>query len=153
MASIQHSALSDPEIHEPKGITTALAGRVYVSDGSASGSWTALQDTYTTVLADVSSASVVYVPIHSTCTVTRVITVLGGAITGADDTITVKNAAGTSMGTITLTQSGSAAGDIDTLSPVANNTVSANSFITVESDGASGTSRQLFITVLTSRTA
>ena len=39
MADIQHSALTDPNIHEPKGITTALAGQVYVADGSNSGDW------------------------------------------------------------------------------------------------------------------
>lgn len=39
MANIQHSALSDPNIHEPKGVTTALAGQVYVADGSNSGTW------------------------------------------------------------------------------------------------------------------
>ena len=39
MADIQHSALTDPNIHEPKGITTALAGQVYIADGSNSGDW------------------------------------------------------------------------------------------------------------------
>jgi len=39
LADIQHSALTDPNIHEPKGITTALAGQVYVADGSNSGDW------------------------------------------------------------------------------------------------------------------
>lgn len=34
-----HSNLSDPELHEPKGVSTATAGRTYVSDGSGSGSW------------------------------------------------------------------------------------------------------------------
>lgn len=39
MATVQHSALSDPNIHEPKGITTAQEGQVYVADGSNSGDW------------------------------------------------------------------------------------------------------------------
>lgn len=39
MATIQHSALTDPEVHEPKDITTAEAGAVYVADGSGSGAW------------------------------------------------------------------------------------------------------------------
>ncbi len=34
-----HSNLTDPELHEPKGISTATVGRTYVSDGSGSGSW------------------------------------------------------------------------------------------------------------------
>lgn len=39
MATVQHSALTDPNIHEPKGITTAQEGQVYVADGSNSGDW------------------------------------------------------------------------------------------------------------------
>jgi len=34
-----HSTLSDPHLHEPKGASTATAGRVYISNGSGSGSW------------------------------------------------------------------------------------------------------------------
>lgn len=34
-----HSTLTDPNIHEPKGASTATVGKVYVSNGSGSGSW------------------------------------------------------------------------------------------------------------------
>jgi hypothetical protein len=51
------------------------------------------------------------------------------------------------MGTLTITQSGSAAGDIDVLNPVSNNTVTNDSRISVETDGASDTTRKLFVTV------
>ena len=39
MADVQHNVLTDPYIHEPKGITTASANRVYLADGTGSGSW------------------------------------------------------------------------------------------------------------------
>ncbi len=39
MATVQHSALTDPNIHEPKGVSTAAAGKVYVANGAGSGSW------------------------------------------------------------------------------------------------------------------
>jgi hypothetical protein len=39
LANIQHSALTDPNLHEPKGASTAASGKVYVSDGGGSGSW------------------------------------------------------------------------------------------------------------------
>jgi hypothetical protein len=35
----EHNTLTDPELHEPKGISTALAGTVYEADGAGSGSW------------------------------------------------------------------------------------------------------------------
>jgi len=37
--TVQHNAITDPDIHEPKGIATATAGKVYVSDGASSGTW------------------------------------------------------------------------------------------------------------------
>lgn len=37
--TVQHNAITDPDIHEPKGIAAATAGKVYVSDGASSGTW------------------------------------------------------------------------------------------------------------------
>lgn len=39
MATVQHSALTDPNLHEPKGVSTAASGKVYVANGSGSGVW------------------------------------------------------------------------------------------------------------------
>lgn len=35
-----HNSMTDPYLHEPKGVAAADAGNVYVSDGAASGAWT-----------------------------------------------------------------------------------------------------------------
>lgn len=40
MANVQHSSLTDPNLHEPKGIAVAPANQVYMSNGSGSGTWT-----------------------------------------------------------------------------------------------------------------
>lgn len=40
MANIQHSTLTDPNLHEPKGISTASANTVYMANGSGSGTYT-----------------------------------------------------------------------------------------------------------------
>jgi hypothetical protein len=40
MANVNHSTLTDPYLHEPKGIASAGAGNIYVSDGAGSGNWT-----------------------------------------------------------------------------------------------------------------
>lgn len=34
-----HVNITDPNIHEPKGVSTATAGDVYVADGAGSGAW------------------------------------------------------------------------------------------------------------------
>ena len=41
MANINHSALTDPYIHEPKGIAAASANKVYVANGTGGGAWLA----------------------------------------------------------------------------------------------------------------
>lgn len=35
----EHVSITDPNIHEPKGITSATSGEVYVANGSGSGTW------------------------------------------------------------------------------------------------------------------
>ena len=149
--STQHSTLTGSDLHEPKGVAAATANQLYVSNGSGSGAWTSIEVPLTTIIHDVSTAETVYVPTPYAGTITKVISVLEGAIGTADATVTVKNAAGSSMGTITVATSGSAAGDIDTLVPSSNNTVAADSFISIETDGASTTSTRLFITVILKR--
>jgi hypothetical protein len=42
MATVNHSTLTDPFLHEPKGIAAASADRVYIANGSGSGVWTPL---------------------------------------------------------------------------------------------------------------
>lgn len=36
---VEHVSITDPNIHEPKGVTSATADTVYVADGSGSGAW------------------------------------------------------------------------------------------------------------------
>ena len=40
MANVNHSTLTDPYFHEPKGVASSGAGAVYVANGAGSGAWT-----------------------------------------------------------------------------------------------------------------
>lgn len=42
--TISHKNIDDPEIHEPKGISTATTKSVYIADGAGSGSWEVITD-------------------------------------------------------------------------------------------------------------
>lgn len=37
--AVQHNTITDPDIHEPKGASTASSGTVYKADGAGSGDW------------------------------------------------------------------------------------------------------------------
>lgn len=153
MANIEHSAISDPDIHEPKGISSASAGEIYVADGAASGNWSPVTDIYQCKLDNVSAVETTYVPIAFAGTVVRVTTVLGDAISTGDATVTAKNSAGSTMATLTIANSGSAAGDVDTATPSTNNTVTDNDYITLESDGGSTNTAELHFIVVVERSS
>lgn len=133
------STITDPFLPESKGVSAAAAGLSFVTDGAGSGSFKKTPYVTSSVMADVSTPSVVYVPTPSAGLVTKIVGILHGAITLADSTITAKNSAGVSMGTVVVPFTGSAAGLAFVINPVANNAVSADSFITIESNGNSTT--------------
>ena len=39
MADVNHATLTDPELHEPKGIAAAASGQVYIANGAGGGTW------------------------------------------------------------------------------------------------------------------
>lgn len=39
MANIQHASIPEAHLHESKGVSTATAGQIYITDGLGSGSW------------------------------------------------------------------------------------------------------------------
>ena len=39
MTTINHANLTDPYLHEPRGVATAAVNKVYVANGSGSGAW------------------------------------------------------------------------------------------------------------------
>jgi hypothetical protein len=90
--------------------------------------------------ADISAASSAFAVSPVRGTIVKMGSVIYNAITGADSAVTSK-IAGTSItnGSWTITQSGSAAGDVDTAIPTAANVVNEDDNIEFISDGASST--------------
>ena len=53
MANIVHSVLAGTEVHEPKGVSSASLGQVYVADGNGSGNWSNVgTSSFTGMIAD-----------------------------------------------------------------------------------------------------
>lgn len=146
-----HNTITDPNIHEPKGASTASAGQVYVADGLGSGAWTSesKQAILTIELDDISTASTSYAAVPFSGTIDKIYSVLHGAISGSDAAITTAiDGVSITNGSITVAQSGSAAGDLDSATPSANKTVSAGSVVSVATDGASTGAQRLTVTFL-----
>lgn len=92
----------------------------------------------TAYIADVSTAGQIYVTPGFRGKIVGATTALNGAITGADAGLTLK-IGGTAVtgGTITIANSGSAAGDVDSCVPTAADNFTATQAIEIETDGAS----------------
>ena len=127
---------------------TSTAVEINKLDGVNSSTSEIDQRIITVSIADVSSTGQVYVVAPFDGTLTTVYGVLNGQIATGDATLTVKNGSGSSAGTITVTQAGSAAGDKFTLSPSTNNTFTVGQLIEIETDGASTNSVQLDLTLV-----
>lgn len=155
-----HSVITDPFIHEPKGIATAAANKVYVSDGAGSGTWqkVAASQIDTTSqfnfnkgkigfrFADISTASTQYLNIPEGLTITKLWAVLQTTISVAATTLTFENNSGGSMGTI-VTGATDAAGTKYTLTPSTNNTFVAGDNLQIISDGGSTGTADLVLTI------
>ena len=106
----------------------------------------------TSTIADISTASSTFVPVPDGGRVIKIFTALQGAIGTANGAITFE-IGGTAMtgSAITVTQSGSAAGDIDTSEPTALNEVSEGGSIEMITSGAPSNTIILYVTFVIRR--
>jgi hypothetical protein len=92
----------------------------------------------TVTMADVSTASSVWVVAPYACAIKKIYSVINGAIATADAAITTE-IGGTAVtgGAITIAYSGSAAGDVDSATPSALNTLTEGQALEIITSGAS----------------
>lgn len=103
-------------------------------------------------ITDVSTAGSYWVVAPEGGTISKIYTVLHGAITGANSALSFELAGvAVTNGGITVTQSGSAAGDVDTATPTALNTVTAGQAIEMITDGGSTGTVAVTVTFLIKR--
>jgi hypothetical protein len=147
-----HKDLAGANLHEPKGVSSASAGQVYVANGSGSGAWATPKVSYvalTRTIVDVSTAGDVYVVAPVGGTISKLLAVLEAAITVADANVTFHiNGVSIDSSALVITESGSAAGDEFDSAPSGHNTVVAGDVIKITTDGASTTTAPLTVTVL-----
>ena len=103
-------------------------------------------------IADISTASSTFVPVPDSGKIIKIITALQGAISGGDAAISFE-IGGTAVtgGGITVANSGSAAGDVDSSEPTAANSVEEGDAIEMITDGSSATACEAVITFVIRR--
>lgn len=102
----------------------------------------------TTQIEDISTAGQTYVVSPVAGTISKIYSVLNGAITTADSILIAKINGTTVTGSnITVSYTGSAAGDVDSSTPTALNTINAGEAIEIETDGGSNTNTKVIITI------
>lgn len=159
MSNVQHANVSVGNIHECKDANIASINTVRIADGSGSGSWNLVPPasitgvnninkvTFTAPITDISTAGSTFVVCPIAGKILKIYNVIQNAITVADCGLTFKIATVlVTGGAITVTQSGSAAGQVNSSTPSAANTLTAGQAIEIVSDGNSSTTCPSIIT-------
>lgn len=151
--TIQHSGLTGASLHEPKYIDsagTSDAGKVITPSSTTAGTGELRKLAYTEItgkndaialhFSDIGTAGSIYFVAPYDGSITKAWSTIHQAIATTDTVLTLKiGGVSVTSGTMTISFSGSAAGDIDTCIPSALNTFSAGDLIEVATDGATTT--------------
>lgn len=154
-----HKDLTGADLHEPKGIDSASVNTVYLANGTGGGAWGQIPSSTidpTTVknlnreqmfglFFDIGTAGSRYLGFAKPVRLVKVVAVPQSATAGAATVLTLRNDAGTSMGTINI-PNGAPAGMIFTLSPASNNTFVADTKLQIDSDGGTSTNTNMQFT-------
>lgn len=164
--TIAHADLPNTGLHEPKGILTTGtgdAGKVITPSSTVAGTSeirSLVEDEITekkvvlnVEIDDISTAASYWIVSPFAGDIVAVYSVIDGAIATSDALISFE-VGGTPVvgGTITVAFTGSAAGDVDSNTPTADNTVTAGQAIEVITDGASTNTVSAMISIVIERT-
>lgn len=151
--AIQHRDITDPEIHEPKGVVIAPTGS-FLSASSGVSTWAFPNYSLTLQIPTLTGAANYWIAALHNGYLTTITAIINGAIGTANTTIT-PNIGGVDVltGVVTIPFAGSAAGNVVTVSPSAGNAVTANQGIQFKVNGASSGGVSCTLSLLFRRTA
>lgn len=133
----QHSLMSDPELHEPKNISTATVNEVYHADGLGSGTWRAPTVYLQYSIPAAHTAQGAFLPNPIAGLITNIVVSVNTTFS-ADQTVALEiGGVVVTDGTVDLIAAGSAAGSTFTATPTALNSVGANQPIEIVNSGGS----------------
>lgn len=150
----EHSSIVNAQLHEPKDISASAIDKVYAANGSGGGTWRKITaasiDTASIknvnllslefIIDKINTAKSHFLVVPFAGDITKIYSVLDQAIAGGDVLLTPKiDGTVITNGDITITQSGSAGGDVDSSTPSAANTLTAGQALEVVCDGGTST--------------
>ncbi len=162
----EHVTIANADAHEPKHITISVTGdngKIITPSSSVSGTSTLEvikesfitegTDLYTVQIDDISTAQSAWVVVNSSGTVQKIYSVIDGVIITTDAGITPKiGGVSITNGGIVIANAGSAAGDVDSSTPTAANTVATGGAIEIATDGLSVNTVKAVFTIHVQRT-
>lgn len=152
--AIQHSAIPDAQLHEPKGVATSAAGKVYVASGAGTGSWSFESSSLSLDITNLDTVADYYIVFPFAATITKIYSVIDSAIATADKVLTASiGGVAVTTGALTIAFTGAAAGDIDSCTPTAANTMAAGAALKIAATGASTGAARCHVVVQYQRTA
>lgn len=149
----QHANITEADLHESKGVSTAATGSVLTAAGGV-GAWSFPQYMIDLDIVSLNTVTAYHVISPFAGTISHIVTVIDSAIATADTTITT-SIGGTNVtnGVVTIAYSGSAAGDTDIATPTALNTVTEHQAIKLTVNGASTGAARCHVQIHIQRTA
>jgi hypothetical protein len=152
--AIQHRDIAEANLHEPKGISTAATGKVYVANGIGSGTWSFQSDAITLDIASLDTVADYYLVFPFAATITKIYSVIDGAILTADKVLTASiGGVAVTGGALTIAFTAAAAGDIDSCTPSAANAIGAGAALKIAATGATTGGIRGHVTIQYQRTA
>ena len=151
--TIEHKNIANAELHETKGVSAATTDKI-LHASSGTGTWKFQEFALNLQIANLVTDTTYYLATPYAGTITSITSVVDNAFTTADCVITAKiGTTAVTGGVLTITQSGSAAGDVDTVSPSGANTLTANQAVNFVIASSNATATRCTITVIIRRTA
>jgi hypothetical protein len=152
--TIEHKNITEANLHELKGASTATAGQIPVATGSGSSTWTTVNNlnkmAITTYFPNLADADSVFITAPLAGTISKAYITVHNAI-DADTVVTLKiGGVAVTNGTISVVASGSTGGSVFSCTPTAANAVIAGQAIEIVSNGAATANDPAYITLLLS---
>lgn len=158
----EHSTLTGASLHETKGAASASANTVHQADGAGNTSWAKVGTSnintssikeinkrcLTFVINDINAAADYFIVSPWAGVISKAYSVIDSALATADNTLTLSIAGvAVTNGVITITQSGSAIGDVDSCTPTAARTVTAGQAIKIANNGGTSSTTRCTLTI------